>query len=277
MFFRYACMVSAVCACLLMSSCSKTVDAIVVNPEDKLLKIAESYAEGAATKVVLYADKSLTAGYNKVYVVLYDSVNSTQRTTNADVTLSPEMSMNMNGMTMKHGCPVDAPVYDATTKLFAGAVAFSMASTACDSWSLAVKINNNEHHKAGIANFLLNVAATTTSSIKSVTLSDGTKLTIAVIAPAKPVVGVNDLELAIYQKKDAYQYLPATGYEVKQHVEMPSMGHGSPNNIDPVETSAGHYKGKVNYTMTGDWRINLDMLTGGKAVSDGLYFDQNVQ
>jgi hypothetical protein len=270
-------MVSAVCACLLMSSCSKTVDAVVVNPEDKLLKIGESYADGAATKVVLYADKALSAGYNKVYVVLYDSVNSIQKTTSADVAFSPEMTMNMNGMSMKHGCPVEAPAYDATTKLFAGAIAFSMASTAGDSWSLTVKINNKENHKTGVANFSINVAATTTGSIKSVSLSDGTKLTIAIVAPARPVVGVNDLELAIYQKKDAYQYLRATGFEIKQDVEMPSMGHGSPNNIDPVETSAGHYKGKVNYTMTGDWRINLDILTGGKAVSNGLYFDQNVQ
>lgn len=277
MFFKYAYVASAVCACLLMSSCSKTSDAVVVNPEDKLLKIAESYAEGAATKVVLYADKSLATGYNKLYVALYDSVNNTQKTTNADVTLSPEMTMNMNGMTMKHGCPVENPSFNATDKLFAGAVAFPMASTPSDTWSIAVQINNNENHKTGFANFSLNVAATTNSGIKSVTLSDGTKLTIAVVAPAKPVVGVNDLELVVYQKKDAYQYLPTSGYEIKQDVEMPSMGHGSPNNIDPVETSAGHYKGKVNYTMTGDWRINLSILSGGKAVSDGLYFDQNVQ
>ncbi|MEX6686924.1 FixH family protein [Danxiaibacter flavus] len=270
-------MASAVCACLLMSSCSKTSDAVVVNPEDKLLKVGESYAEGAATKVVLYADRTLTAGYNKMYVALYDSVNSTQKTTNADLVLSPEMTMNMNGMTMKHGCPVEDPSYDATNKLFAGAIAFSMASTTADSWSLAVKINNKENHKTGVASFSLNVAVTTNSSIKSVTLTDGTKLTIAVVAPGKPVVGVNDLELAIYQKKDAYQYLPATGYAIKQDVEMPSMEHGSPNNIDPVETSAGHYKGKVNYTMTGDWRINLSILTDGKAVSNGLYFDQNVR
>ncbi|MDT4842046.1 hypothetical protein FQZ97_759270 [compost metagenome] len=39
--------------------------------------------------------------------------------------------------------------------------------------------------------------------------------------------------------------------------EMPSMGHGSPNNISPVSTGNGHYKGKVNYTMTGDWRLHL--------------------
>ncbi len=277
MFLKYTCLASALCACLLMSSCSKTSEVTIANPEEKLLKLSESYAEGAATKVALYADKNLSAGYNKLYVALYDSANGSQKISSASITLSPEMTMNMNGMIMKHGCPVENPSYVASDKLFTGAVIFSMASSASDSWSLAVKVDNNETHKTGIATFSLNVSESTNSSIKSITLSGGTKLTIAVVTPVKPVVGSNDFELAIYQKKDAYQYIPATGYELKQDVEMPSMDHGSPNNIDPVEISAGHYKGKVNYTMTGDWRINLRMLTAGKQVSDGLYFDQTVQ
>ena len=31
--------------------------------------------------------------------------------------------------------------------------------------------------------------------------------------------------------------------------EMPSMGHGSPNNINPVHVGKGHYKGKVNLIL----------------------------
>jgi hypothetical protein len=52
---------------------------------------------------------------------------------------------------------------------------------------------------------------------------------------------------------------------------MPSMGHGSPNNINPLHIKNGHYKGKVNFTMTGDWRINLVLNKDGKTSS--TFFD----
>jgi hypothetical protein len=55
--------------------------------------------------------------------------------------------------------------------------------------------------------------------------------------------------------------------------EMPSMGHGSPNNVNPVHTGNGHYKGTVNFTMTGDWRIHLKLTRNGRLISDKAYFD----
>ncbi len=43
---------------------------------------------------------------------------------------------------------------------------------------------------------------------------------------------------------------------------MPSMGHGSPNNVNPVHRELGHYHGSVNFTMTGDWLVELDFVKG---------------
>ena len=43
---------------------------------------------------------------------------------------------------------------------------------------------------------------------------------------------------------------------------MVSMDHGSPNNIAPTHTAGGHYTGKVNFTMTGDWQIRLKIKQG---------------
>lgn len=51
------------------------------------------------------------------------------------------------------------------------------------------------------------------------------------------------------------------------------MGHGSPNNVNPTNSGKGHYKGKVNFTMAGDWRINLDIYKNGAVVDTSLYFD----
>ena len=36
--------------------------------------------------------------------------------------------------------------------------------------------------------------------------------------------------------------------------DMPSMGHGSTHNVDPVHVANGRYEGRVNFTMPGLWR-----------------------
>jgi hypothetical protein len=59
--------------------------------------------------------------------------------------------------------------------------------------------------------------------------------------------------------------------------EMPSMGHSSPNNVDPVYTADGHYKGQVNFTMTGWWRLNLTLKKGDTLISDNLSFNITFQ
>jgi len=55
--------------------------------------------------------------------------------------------------------------------------------------------------------------------------------------------------------------------------EMPSMGHGSPNNVNPVSIGNGHYLGTVNFTMTGAWRINMIFKKNGRMLGSRNYFD----
>jgi hypothetical protein len=56
--------------------------------------------------------------------------------------------------------------------------------------------------------------------------------------------------------------------------EMPSMGHGSPNNVDPVYTADGRYEGKVNFTMTGYWKVNMVIRDAEDVIiKDNAFFD----
>jgi hypothetical protein len=66
---------------------------------------------------------------------------------------------------------------------------------------------------------------------------------------------------------------PSTDLTVEITPEMPSMGHGSPNNVNPVHTQNGHYVGTANFTMTGDWRIHLTIKEGNRLITDKAYFD----
>ena len=51
------------------------------------------------------------------------------------------------------------------------------------------------------------------------------------------------------------------------------MGHGSPNNVNPVLTENGHYMGTVNFTMTGAWRINMVFKQDGRIIGKNAWFD----
>jgi hypothetical protein len=66
---------------------------------------------------------------------------------------------------------------------------------------------------------------------------------------------------------------PATDLTIEIDPQMPSMGHGSPNNVNPVHTANGHYLGSVNFNMTGAWRIYLVIKKGSRTISNKAYFD----
>jgi hypothetical protein len=46
--------------------------------------------------------------------------------------------------------------------------------------------------------------------------------------------------------------------------------HGSPNNVDLTQSaSTGLYNGKLSLTMTGYWKINLQLLNSENTVLKG--------
>ena len=52
---------------------------------------------------------------------------------------------------------------------------------------------------------------------------------------------------------------------------MPSMGnHSSPNNVNAVQANAGEfYKGKLSLTMTGYWKISLQLANATGEILKG--------
>ncbi len=83
------------------------------------------------------------------------------------------------------------------------------------------------------------------------------------------------MELAIYRVKNMMEFPADSSLTVTLSPEMPTMGHGSPNNTDPVHTVNGHYKGKVNFTMTGLWHLNLGFYSESAVADDNTFFEVN--
>lgn len=251
-----------------LAGCSDD-DEIKTDPTAGLVKIQEGYALGAAARVEMWADEELFAGYNNLYVSLFDSVSG-DRIKEAEVQFVPTMTMEGG---MKHGCPVRNPEGNqAVNELFSGSALFIMPTSGMGAWHMQVTIRNGRNEKTGTAAFSMEVLNPATACMRSFVGGTGKKVFVFYTFPAKPKVGVNDIDLAIYEMVSGFRFDPITDYQVSLEPEMPSMDHGSPNNVNPAYGADGLYHGKVNFTMTGGWRLNFGLSRPGET-SQEMFFD----
>ena len=237
------------------------------DPTAGLTKVASGYA--AAAKVEVFAAQELFAGYNPLYILLHDSLSG-ERLEESVIRLNPQMQM----ATMKHSCPVENPGA-STNGFFSAAVLFTMPSGDMGTWTLEVTVDNPLTNKTGKVLMEIDVKAVSPPQLHSFTSDSGEKYLLSYYFPERTRVGMNEFEVIIFTRH-AEQYLPAEDLSIRLTPEMPSMDHGSPNNADPVHQGKGHYRGKVNFTMTGEWRLNLELNKGDTFIAD-KYFDVNIQ
>lgn len=239
-----------------------------------LMKLGETFISGSTAKAVVYGTKEPETGYNEIYVALYDSVDGSKLNAGRFNVL-PMMDMG----TMKHSAPVENTTDSATTNgYFKSGVIFSMPGTASQ-WWLDLSFTNAKNKRSGTGKFNLAVKSSSPSKLKStvVAADNNSSIFISFVNPVKPVVGINDFEVVLNKKKNMMEYMPIDDYTIEIEPTMPSMGHGSPNNVNPVLTSQGHYKGKVNFTMSGLWRISLKLYKNGTLVSGDQYFEITIE
>jgi len=241
-------------------------DDSTTNPEEEntvtYTKLVEGYTQ--ATKVEVYVEEAPYSGYNHIYIALSDSA-SKKAVTEAQVTLKPIMDMGM----MVHSAPLENPsTQQAQNGYFAGAVIFIMSGM----WQLEVSFVRGDNQAAGSVNFEFEVAPA--SLVKNVTGSDSVKYFITLMKKNKWQVGMNDIEFCLNKKETMMNFPPVTDMTMVMDPWMDmggGSGHGSPNNENPAHQGSGHYKGKVNFTMSGDWDINLDIKKGIDTVASTTF------
>jgi len=246
----------------------------VTNPTTNLTKIGETYINGAKAKAVVYATKAFETGYNEIYVSLFDSIDGSPLNS-GHFDISPIMNMG----TMSHGCPVENTEDTlASNGYFKSAVIFSMPGTSSE-WSLNLSFHNHKNGLVGSGKIGVDVASSSPVKFKStvVALDSNKKVFISLVQPKNPQVGINNFEITLHQKSSSMSYPAINNYSVEIIPEMPSMGHGSPNNVNPVNVGNGHYVGKVNFTMTGLWRVKLNIYKNGVLISNDQYFEMTLQ
>ncbi|KAF2336712.1 hypothetical protein [Flavobacterium nitrogenifigens] len=262
-------------------SCSSNDDSssIPVDETSGLHKIQE-ISNDTHTIELFSSTGSLVQGYNHISLRIKDK-KTNNYITDAKLEWTPLMHMSM----MQHSCPksVITKVSDKKT-LYEGDIIFQMAQNETEYWELSISyiIDGASY----TATDKINVPASSKRTVSSFKGSDGSNYVIAYIAPSSPKVALNDMTVGIYKMKDMMTFPLATNLKIKIDPRMPSMGnHGSPNNTDLLQSETnGFYKGKLSLTMTGYWKINLqvynekDEVLKGEAVttdntSSSLYFE----
>ena len=262
-------MVGVVLISAFLGGCKKEDDPVIDYTAD-LVKIGTMTDNGV--KIALYADTEIYNAYTKLYVELRDA-DSDALIEGAHVTLNPMMDMG----TMMHSAPFENPASEtAVNTLFPCAVVFQMPGEM--GWTLEVTVHEHTNGREATVTFPISVMTATVARTHVVTPLDSTApIIISWVQPSSPEVGMNDFEITIHQRETMMSFPGVTDYTVSIEPEMPSMGHGSPNNVNPTHGSDGHYNGQVNFTMTGLWRINLNIMDGSTPIDTTSYFEITFQ
>lgn len=250
----------------------KPDDPVKQDPLDTYQKIGEQQTTGF--RVQLFMEEAPFVGYNHVAVRVMET-GSSEVEKDAVVQFAPRMRMG----TMTHSTPFENPVYEENRNAFMGTSTFIMSDEQAGSWTFNV-IVSLPGMAADTASFDIDVVAKPEARLYSfVSQQDSvTSYFVALRNPMKPQTGMNDFELMIYKRESMMSFPPVSDLQIEMSPMMPSMGHGSPNNENPVMQGPGHYAGQFNCTMSGLWQVDLVIKdASGKVLDDQGYFNITVQ
>ena len=246
------------------ASCSSDDNQTSVNELEGLTKFKE--ITNTTHTIEMYSQSGMTEqGYNQIKLRIKDNATNAY-IKDAQVSWTPMMHMAM----MNHSCPFSA-VKKLTTDgtLYDGYIMFQMAQNDTEYWDL--KINYKIADVDYTVTSVIDVPASDKRKVNTFTGSDGVKYLVAYIDPVDPKVAVNDMKVGVWKMQSMTNFPVVDGFTVKIDPRMPSMGnHSSPNNVHATQTTSGDlYNGKLSLTMTGYWKINLQLADAEGTVLKG--------
>lgn len=237
---------------------------LVISEVEGLLKIQEITND---THTIELYNKSgvFTTGYNAISIRLKDNTTNNY-IEDASFSWMPMMQMP----TMQHSCPKSA-ISKAFGKdtVFEGFIIYQMTNTDGTGWTLNMEYTVDEVHYT--ASEMITVNQNTNQSVTSFVGSDETNYVLALIEPANPIIGMNNLIVGVYKMETMMSFPEVVDYTVALDPRMPGMGnHSSPNNTDLTYSIADKmYHGNLSLTMSGYWVLNLKLINDQDEVLKG--------
>ncbi len=249
---------------LVFSACHKD-DKVIIDEGgiDQKSKIAADTSASGKIITLWKNEEGLTTGYNPVYLSVQDEDENYLEELNMKLKLMMDMGR------MEHGAPLIQPTYNASSKLYEAGLVFTMASSSIGHWKLTVTIGGEE------TDIELTVQQSETKLTGTYTGSDSINYVLTLMPHKKWEVGMNDFSILINKQEELHNFPTYDGFDIEVNPIMTSMGHSSPNNVNPSSQGNGVYTGKVNFTMTGDWRLYFQLSRDNAIIVDSAYVDIN--
>jgi len=221
-------------------------------------------------------------GYNEIRLKI-TNVQTKEKVNASTVTFLPIMT-NAGGNNTS--CPHSYDLaYKSDDNYFLGYSVFTSESNTNESWKLYISYTVADQTFAVKQTISVQEQSNKNLNITTFTGNDNEQYFIALISPQEPNVAENELIAGIYKfnkptnppvgafpDPSQFSYTEVSGYTLLLDPRMPepSMGnHSSPNNKNLTQQSDGLYHGVVNYTMTGNWTLNLIMLNENGQILKG--------
>lgn len=250
---------------LLIISCNKE-DIKDKNNEDtfeNLYKIASQDFENHSLEI-FSTEKHLNTGYNSLYF-RFISKEDGDYFIPENFDWAPVMYMHG----MSHGAPSGENLIKVKPYQYLENYAiFQMASEGEDYWVLSLEYEWKERNYSFEKE--ITVKQNTRQRVSVFDGNDNQSYILALIEPKNPKIGINIIKTALYSSEDMHHFFPVENYTLKIDPRMPSMGnHSSPDNEDLIHENNGIYKGKINFSMTGYWKLNFQIINTEDEVIKG--------
>ncbi|WP_134088026.1 hypothetical protein [Olivibacter sp. XZL3] len=264
--------------CFTVMSCTKEktdyeaeIGAVVTEHEE--FKEAVSIQHDGYDIRVEVLNGTFYKGYNEIRL----KITNSQTTEQADVSAVTFLPIRTDTDGSTGSCPHQYDLGDRSNgDYFSGYSVFTSESNGDESWELYIGFTIGGQTHTVKQHIAVQEQPNKNLNMTAFTGKDDKQYVIALISPQKPKVGENDLVAGIYRfnkplnpssgsfpDPSQFLYEEVRGYTLQLDPRMPepSMGnHSSPNNKDLTQQGDGLYHGLVNYTMTGNWTLNLIML-----------------
>lgn len=226
-------------------------------------------AETDALRLELHTVGPLEVGRNAVAYRLF-ARPSGAALTRAELSQRPLMTM----MDHSHACPlIDPPAEADAAGRFVGTLVPSMPSGAMGKWTLDVVVGLEGETSTHTLSFgELAVSERAIPARKDLVVGEDKYIITLNFRDGTPAVGESPVIVTAHQVMHmGAMFPPVTDLSIVMTPFMPTMGHGSSGNVDPVHTARGEYEGRVNFNMLGAWRITLELRRGPEELGQVVY------
>jgi hypothetical protein len=244
------------------AACSVMNNDDLIQPPD-LYKLGEFTDNGLTVEA--WADQPLAVGYNNLYFEVHEDGVRFER---AHIYLTTMMHMEAHS----HASPFDEPGHhrDEMHHLYKAWAIFTMPSGMMGSWELQITVHDEEHSGFEAAG-IIEVDVEESNRVKTFMTEDESRYVLTLVEPADPETGLNDLKVALHKRESMRNFPPVLNAGFEFEPWMPSMDHGSGNNVAPVHDNNGFYSGQVNFNMTGDWELRFNITLDGEDLGDHIF------